>query len=42
MDTKRSLSDDIGGTVVEHSVHSNKSDIIDLGLWWCRRTDWQL
>jgi hypothetical protein len=28
--------------VVEHSAHSNKSDIIGLGLWWCRRTDWQL
>jgi hypothetical protein len=24
---------------VEHTVDSNKSDIIDLGLWWCRRTD---
>jgi hypothetical protein len=28
---KRSLSDDVGGTVVEHSAHSNKSGIIDLG-----------
>jgi hypothetical protein len=25
--------------VVEHCAHSNKSDIIDLGLWWCRRGD---
>jgi hypothetical protein len=23
--------------VVEHSAHSNKSDILDLDLWWCRR-----
>jgi hypothetical protein len=23
--------------VVEHSAFSNKSDVIDLGLWWCRR-----
>ncbi len=28
--------------MVEHSASSNKSDVIDLGLWWCRRTDWQL
>jgi hypothetical protein len=27
--------------VVEHSARFNKRDVIDLGLWWCRRGDWQ-
>jgi hypothetical protein len=25
--------------VVEHSARFNKRDVIDLGLWWCRRGD---